>query len=86
MGSLNMTANSFAVAICTVNSVVYQVYNSISVFLGPKYLHLSQNENEIRQKVGEFEAKYGMHHCFGCIDGTHAPISSPLENPQDYFC
>lgn len=81
-----MTANSFAVAICTVNSVVYQVYNSISVFLGPKYLHLFQNENEIRQKVGEFEAKYRMHQCFGCIDGTHAPISSPSENPQDYLC
>ena len=85
-GSLKMTANSFGVAICTVSSVIYQVCHSISTYLGPKYLHLPRNEKEIRQKVGEFEAKYGMPQCFGCIDGTRIPISSPSENSQDYFC
>ena len=50
--SLNMTADSFGVAICTVSSVIYQACHSISTYLGPKYLHLPRNENEIRQKVG----------------------------------
>ena len=81
-----MTANSFGVAVCTVSSVIYQACHSISTYLGPKYLHLLRNENEIRQKVGEFGAKYGMPHCFGCTDGTHMPMSSPSENSQDYFC
>lgn len=81
-----MTANSLGVAICTVSSVIYQVYHSISTYLGPKYLHSPQNENEVRQKVGEFETKYGMPQCFECVDGTHTTISSPSEKSQDYFC
>ena len=81
-----MTANSLGVATCIVSSVIYQVYHSISTYLGPKYLHLPQNENEVRQKVGEFETKYGMHQCFECVDGTHTTISCPLEKSQDYFC
>ena len=85
-GSLNMTANSFGVAICTVSTVIYDVCHSISTYLGPKYLHLPRNENEIKQKVGEFEAKYEMPQCFGRSDKTHIPISSPSENSQDYFC
>ena len=27
-----------------------------------------------------------MTQAFGCIDGTHIPIRSPSENPQDFFC
>ena len=27
-----------------------------------------------------------MPQCFGCVDRTHIPISSPSENSQDYFC
>ena len=59
------------VATCAVSSVIYQIYHSISTYLGPKYLHLPQNENQVRQKVGEFETKYGMPQCFECVDGTH---------------
>ncbi|XP_065666450.1 uncharacterized protein LOC136087492 [Hydra vulgaris] len=39
-----------------------------------------------RQKVAEFESKFGMIQAFGCIDGTHVPIVCPFENSQDYFC
>ena len=81
-----MTAKSFGVTICIVSSVIYNVCHSISTYLGPKYLHLPRNENEIRQVVGDLEAKYEMSQCFGCIDGTHLPIPFPSENSQDYFC
>ena len=85
-GSLNMTANTFGVAICTVSSVIYQVCSAISTYLGPKYLHLPRNTDEMRQKIAEFEAKFGFRQAFGCIDGSHVPILCPSENSQDYFC
>ncbi len=37
------------------------------------------------EKAAEFVSKYGMHQAFGCIDGTHVPILSPIEHSQDYF-
>ena len=38
------------------------------------------------EKASEFEAKYGMHQLFGCIDSTHVAIIRPVEHSQDYFC
>ncbi|XP_065651012.1 uncharacterized protein LOC136079217 [Hydra vulgaris] len=40
----------------------------------------------MRNKVSEFESKFGMTQAFGCIDGTHIPIRRPLTNSQDFFC
>lgn len=40
----------------------------------------------MREKVAEFEAKYGCIQAFGCVDGTHILIKRPPENSQDYFC
>ena len=85
-GSLPMTANVFGVAANTVGSVVYEVCKAISQHLGPKLLFLPRNKKEMMEKVAEFESKYGMVQAFGCIDGTHIPISCPNENNQDYFC
>ena len=85
-GSLIMTANAFGIAVCTVSAVVVEVSSAISKMLGPKYLHLPVNENEMRKKVCEFETKFGMLQAFGCIDGTHVPILRPVKDPQDYFC
>ena len=30
--------------------------------------------------------KVGMVQCFGCVDGTNAPIIRPKKNSQDYYC
>ena len=49
----------------------------------PKYLKLPEIASEMRQKVSEFEAKFGMVQAFGCIDGTHVPIKRPVKDPQD---
>ena len=41
---------------------------------------------EMREKVSEFEAKFGMIQAMGCIDETHVPIKKPHKNSQDYCC
>ena len=50
-GSLIMTANAFGIAVYTVSAVVVEVSSVISKILGPKYLHLPVDENEMRKKV-----------------------------------
>jgi hypothetical protein len=85
-GSLLMTANAFGVAISTVSTVIIEVSKVISTVVGPKYLHLPVDMDEMRLKVSEFESKFGMVQAFGCIDGTHIPVLRPVKDPQDYFC
>jgi hypothetical protein len=41
--------------------------------------------NEMREKVSEFELKFGMTQAFGCIDGTHVALKRPPGNSQDFF-
>ena len=85
-GSLNMTANTFGIQINTTSAVVFEVCVAIIEYLGPLYLHLPKTEYEMRQKVSEFEAKFGLVQAFGCIDGTHIPIVAPSENSHDFYC
>ena len=47
----------------------------------PKLLKLLKTVNEMRQKVSEFEAKFGMVQAFECIDGTHVPVKRPVKDP-----
>ena len=85
-GSLRMTANTFGIHVCTASKTIHDVCEAISYHLGPKYIKLPQNEEQMREKIAEFEAKYGFIQAFGCIDGTHIPIKRPQENSQDYYC
>ncbi len=66
--------------------MIIEVSKVISKVIGPKYLHLPVDMDEIRLKVSEFESKFGMVQAFGCVDGTHIPILRPVNDPQDYFC
>ena len=86
MGSLAVTANTFGIAICTASCVIHQVCNTISKALGPNYLKLPETASEMRQKLSEFEAKFGMVQAFGWIDGTHVPMKRPVKDTQDYYC
>lgn len=79
-GSLRMTANSFEIALNTTSNFVTEVCQAISCYLGPKYLLLPKDKEGMREKVAEFEAKFGVTQPFGCTDGTHIPIKCPSEN------
>ena len=84
-GSLWMTANTFGVHQCTCSKTIVDVCNAINKHLGPTYLHLPRTRGEMREKVSEFEVKFGMTQAFGCIDGTHVPIKRPPKDSQEYF-
>ena len=55
-----MTVNNFGVAINTASSVIYEVLLAIYENLGPQYVRLPKTREEMREKVSEFEAKFGM--------------------------
>ena len=84
-GSLSMTANTFGIALSTVSKHITEVCYAIAKHLGPKYVYLPRNKDEMREKAAEFEAKFGMPQAFGCIDGTHIRIRRPVCNSQEYF-
>ena len=84
-GSLWMTVSAFGVHQCTVSKTPVSVCEAINEILGPKIVKLSQSSHDMREKVSEFEITFGMIQAFGCIDGTHIPIKTPLTDSQDYF-
>ena len=49
-GSLWMTANTFGIHQCTVTKIITQVCHAINTVLGPTYLHLPRDVNEMREK------------------------------------
>ena len=85
-GTLSATINSFEIATNTASAGINEVCNAIVLYVGPKYLHLPKRNQEVKEKISEFETKFGMIHAFGCIDGTHTSIACPPEHSHDYFC
>ena len=70
----------------TANTCIFKVCYAIANNLGPKFMFLPRNKDEMREKAAEFEAKFGMPKPFGCIDGTHhIRIRRPIRNSQEYF-
>ena len=84
-GSLWMTANTFGIHQSTVTKVITEVCSAINTVLGPKYIYLPRNKDEMREKASEFELKFGMIQAIGCIDGTHVALKRPPENSQDFY-
>ena len=74
-----MIANTFACHISTVAKIIKDVCCAIPCKLGPKYVHVPQTNDAMVEKASEFEAKYGIHQTFGCIDGTHVAIITPVD-------
>lgn len=68
---LNHNSNNFQVAINTVTSVIYEVCSAVCQNLGPQYIRLPDANEEIEEKVSEFERKFGVIQAFECTDGTH---------------
>ena len=43
-------------------------------------MYVQPRNQDMHEKVSEFEAKYGCIQAFGCTDGTHILIKRPPEN------
>ena len=84
-GLLWMTANTFGIHQSTVTKVITEVCSAINTVLGPKYIYLPRNKDEMKEKASEFELKFGMIQAIGCTDGTHVALKRPPENSQDFY-
>ena len=49
MGSLGMTANHFGMENCTASKVIFEVCSAIYSVLGPSYLHLPRDQEEMER-------------------------------------
>ena len=79
-GTLSMTANSFGIAVITALAVINEACNAIVLYVGPRYLHLPKRNQELEEKISEFEIKFELIKAFECIDGTHIPIACSSEH------
>ena len=84
-GSLQMTANTFGVAVCALSVVLCKVCACITRKLGPRYISLPTTEEEMHQLRKSMEDKFGFPQAFAYMDGTHIPIKQPSENAHDLF-
>ena len=82
---MKMTANTFGIARCTVESVVHEIYQILSENIGPKIVKFPVSKQEVAEATGHFLQKFGFPQVIGCIDGTHIPIKQPSEISHDYF-
>ena len=84
-GSMTMTAKTFGIHQCTLRKVVKEECSVIVTYMILKLIKLPNSQDEILSKISAFEAKFGMTHAFGCIDGTHIPLKAPAVYSQDYY-
>ena len=60
-----------------------EVCSAVTKYVSRKYLHVPKTIEEMKQKVFQFEAKFGMPRAIGAVDGTHIPIQRPTKISQD---
>ena len=58
--SLWMAANTFGLHQYTVSKTVIEVCHAINKVVGPEYLFLPRNEEEMIKVVSKFEIKFGL--------------------------
>ena len=69
-------AHLFGIVRSTVCEIVHETCHCIIDVLMKDY---------IDRVVDEFKMKWGVPHCFGAVDGSHAPISAPSHLHTDYY-
>ena len=81
-----MAPNGLEIATNTASVVINDAFKTIALYLGPKYLHLPEANQGMKEKSSKFKTKFGEIQAFECIDGTHIPIVCPSKHSHDYFC
>ena len=65
---------------------VKAVCTCIKDVVGPQYLKLPKDVDEMKTLISLFETRFGFPQAFGCLDGNHIPLRQPIENSQAFFC
>ena len=66
-----------------VSITIRKVCVPISEYLGPVYVRLPSNEQEVQKLVSNFYSAHGFPQCNGAVDGTDIPIKEPIDNAAD---
>ena len=77
--------NAFGISRGSVSITIRKVCAAISEYLGPVYVRLPSNEQEVQELVSNFYSAHGFPQCIGAVDGTHIPIKEPIDNATDYI-
>ena len=84
MGALEMTANYFEVTNCKASKVIFGGCSTLCLVLGSSYIHPHCDLEEMKMKVAEFEANFGIVQAFCTIYDTQIPIMASSTNSQHY--
>ncbi|XP_011404428.1 PREDICTED: protein ALP1-like, partial [Amphimedon queenslandica] len=77
-------AHLFGVSRSSICLIIRQVCTAIVKVLMRKYIKYPSGSALI-SVIDGFKAKCGFPNCGGAIDGSHIPISSPVEFHSDYY-
>lgn len=83
--SMQMTANAFGIARCTVGQVIHEICYILLKNVGPELITFPETEEEVSKATAEFLQRFGFPQVIGCVDRTHVPIKQPSENAHDYY-
>ena len=74
-GHYRMKCNNSGISLpCLSRLTTKVVCATIILVMGPEYLKLPKNVDEIKDLVSRFENRFGFPQAFGCLDGTCIPI------------
>ena len=76
-------ADRFGMAQSTEMKCVERVVSSILEHLLPMYLAWPSGQE--RKKIMDSFSSKGLQKVIGAIDGSHIPIKTPRENPEQYI-
>ena len=84
-GGLQMSANSFGLSHQVASTIVSKVSRLICEKIQPLLVHMPWTDDLMKEKVCDFEAKFGLPGVFGAIDGSHFRIKEPNSNHTEYL-
>lgn len=78
-------ANTFGVGESTVNSLLHEFCDAVNDKMLQKYVVFPESLDEKKAIAEDFMTRWQFPNTYGSLDGTHIPIISPEEFPDDYW-